>query len=528
MMKRIIALALMLSLLSSLAGCMITEDYPPPMELSDAMPPSQGEGEEMDSFEATLYFLSSDKKDFKTETRTVYYGGEVSRAHAIINALTEGPKNYATQRSIPSWMGVTRIEQSGDVCNVFFEGMYIPDDETWLKLRASVAASLMATEEIKTVNTRFFEVEMGCHGYPYGGVEAPDDLSLYVRSAKNAFSSYLPFGSGIEIDEDTEYLTQTATLYFPVRGEDALLGARGVEITYPERISRSELAALLIETLAAGDPDGEYDMPLPEGFALVCPPVVRYNDVTETGEPNENGTCTIAIVIEPLQEDFDETALCGILTMTVAGFVPNVTGVTVSFGEMTETGSETPQPAPASGTEREDVLPQRELTIIKTLGNKIHTYSEYADSIGDVVHVYYPDADGNVLFAVLRLVPWTKIYDPLVRLEELFSGSAEPGVPYSAFSADDIASIYVKDGIAVLDWKEGFSEKMRAYLDGDGPIAADRRESMLIYGIVNTLTEIPEVSSVWMLEDGKKLGAIENIYLGNKLVRNPGLIVEKE
>jgi len=408
---------------------------------------------------------------------------------------------------------------------LFFEGLYFPDDETWLKLRASVAASLMATETIKTVNIRFFEMERGYYGYPLGGAEAPKDLSLHVRSTKSTYASYLAFGAGIEIDEDTEYLTETVTLYFPVSGEDELLAARGVEITYPERITKSELTEVLIEALAAGDPEKEYDAPLPESFALACPPAVTYSGYTETGEPDENSTCTIEIVIEPIEEEYDPTALCSVLTLTVAGFIPNVTGVRVSVGEMTEIESET---VPDSETQAEETLPQTELHIVETLGGKTFTCSDFSGKIGDIVYVYFPNADGNVLFSVLRLIPHAKVNDPLTRLEELFSDSAGPGIPYSVFTAADIDSIYVVDGIAVINWKAGFSEKMRVYLDKDHAIAAERRESMLIYGIVNTLTDIPEVSSVWMLENGQKLGAIENIYLGNKLVRNPGLIVEKE
>ena len=50
---------------------------------------------------------------------------------------------------------------------------------------------------------------------------------------------------------------------------------------------------------------------------------------------------------------------------------------------------------------------------------------------------------------------------------------------------------------------------------------------MFIYGVVNTLTDMPMISSVWMLENGEKLDTVGQIYLGNALVRNPGLIVKE-
>ena len=49
---------------------------------------------------------------------------------------------------------------------------------------------------------------------------------------------------------------------------------------------------------------------------------------------------------------------------------------------------------------------------------------------------------------------------------------------------------------------------------------------MFIYSVVNTLTELEGVSRVWMLEDGKKLGSVDEIYLGNALMRNPGILVD--
>ena len=44
---------------------------------------------------------------------------------------------------------------------------------------------------------------------------------------------------------------------------------------------------------------------------------------------------------------------------------------------------------------------------------------------------------------------------------------------------------------------------------------------------MNTLTEIEDIGRVWMLEDGKKLGSIDKIYLGNSLMRNPGILVNE-
>lgn len=67
-------------------------------------------------------------------------------------------------------------------------------------------------------------------------------------------------------------------------------------------------------------------------------------------------------------------------------------------------------------------------------------------------------------------------------------------------------------------------KKLRDALGGDASAAGDRGELLMIYSIINTLTELPYVRRVWMSEQGQKLGMINRIYLGNPLLRSPGLI----
>ena len=161
------------------------------------------------------------------------------------------------------------------------------------------------------------------------------------------------------------------------------------------------------------------------------------------------------------------------------------------------------------------------------LGEKAFRNIDFTDLLGHTVNLYYPDEDGLVLRKTSRIIPQTTTYDPLVRLQELLSNVSEQGMSYAPFTADDIQDVYVVDGVAVIDWAPGFSETLRAYLENDSTMEVSRRESMFIYGVVNTMTDMPMISSVWMLEDGKKIEKIQNIYLGSALVRNPGLIVEE-
>ncbi len=49
---------------------------------------------------------------------------------------------------------------------------------------------------------------------------------------------------------------------------------------------------------------------------------------------------------------------------------------------------------------------------------------------------------------------------------------------------------------------------------------------LFVYSVIDTLTELPGIQWVWMLENGEKLGAVGDVYLGNALLRNPGILEE--
>ena len=79
-----------------------------------------------------------------------------------------------------------------------------------------------------------------------------------------------------------------------------------------------------------------------------------------------------------------------------------------------------------------------------------------------------------------------------------------------------------------MNWKAGFTEKLQALLEyADFEVPANRREQLFIYSVVNAITEIQGIHRVWMLEDGNKLGAVGELYLGNALLRNPGIMIDE-
>ena len=108
-------------------------------------------------------------------------------------------------------------------------------------------------------------------------------------------------------------------------------------------------------------------------------------------------------------------------------------------------------------------------------------------------------------------------YDPMAILTELLSGSTDLGGMCGGFTADDISGVYKTDNTIVIDWKAGFTDKLRAYINSgdDTGIPQENRERAFIYSIVNTLTEIEDIGRVWMLEDGKTVGMFPQGHRNN-------------
>lgn len=531
-MRRIKACACLLALLifaAALGGCTATNEIPPAIILSDRMPPERGEAVNKSSFEAELYFLSQDEKSLKVQKREVFYDTQTSRAEAALNALIAGPDvdRPDLKRSVSALSRLNRVELCGEVCNVYFEvDKFIPSATEWLKTRAAVAATVAAAEGVDTVNVYFYEQELGYLGYTLGSMSPlEEELPIYLRNMERTYKALYKAESGTAITEDTQYVTQMATLYFANAG-GALLTARNAEVSYPEGSTKSEIAKLLIERLAGGDAQGSLEPVLPVDFKLLSDPKVIYSGKTESGVEDTESDCIIELVIEqPDAANYDEAIMCGALTLTITGFIPNVNGVRICIGEEAQPAAPVNQKdeEQAGGTAAET----ENINILQTLGGDVLRRVDFTDRIGHQITLYYPDADGAVLYGIKRIIPQAAAYDPHARLQELLGGVADPGVAYPLFTAEDVKDVYLSGNVAVIDWAEGFTQKLRAFPDGDSFMAPSRRESMFIYGVVNTLTDMPMISSVWMLENGEKLDTVGQIYLGNALVRNPGLIVEE-
>jgi germination protein M len=129
------------------------------------------------------------------------------------------------------------------------------------------------------------------------------------------------------------------------------------------------------------------------------------------------------------------------------------------------------------------------------------------------INVYYLDSMGEYLVGEARIVSSENKYvDALYELMKLpIDSSLYRLVPDST----KINSIVVEDGLAKVDFSKEFIEDR---------ITSDTEDNLLIYSIVNTLTEFPEVNSVSFYIDGEKLDTLGELDVSGIFFRRNDLI----
>lgn len=521
--KAALALAFMM-LLPIVNGCAEEREYPDALPESTATPPLN-DGTNSATFTAQLYFVSEDGRKLYPEEQTLSYTTGVSRAEAAIEGLLRGPVSALLQRSVPQGLYLEHVELSLDVCNVYFTGTFPETMREWLTARAAIAATVAAAEGIGSVNVFFRGTEPGYEGRPLGTLSpVTDALDVYLKNMEQDYE-VIP---SEQHSEAVAYETHTATVYF-ADASRSLVAAKTTELTYAVTATGAEMVQLIFDKLSAGDPaSGGLEPVLPADAVIAGVRTYYYGEEQPTVTPeNANGDeadakadanippdeppapqdgekafiIDIALEYSDTLSMTDQNLMCAALTLSLTSYVPGVDGVRIS--RMKDGYAE-------------------------PLCEDYFERSDFVDMIGHGVTLFYPDEEGASLVGITRIVEQASAYDPEVRIRELLTGPADPGVTYPGFTADDIESVYISGDTAVVNWNDGFSDRLRSAIeDASSAIPAERRELMFIYGVINTLCELPYVSRVWMTENGNKIGTIDTIYLGNPLVMSPGLIAEE-
>lgn len=495
MPKRGLALLIVLIMcMGFVSGCTSEDSYTPALEPSRDEPPKQGEetlakGE----FEATLYFVSEDGTRLTAEKRQVRCEEGESMALCTVRELMAGPDNMSLSRSVPSRLKLDKVEKSMSICNVYLSGGFPAQESDWLTVRLAIAATLSDTLDIEAVNVYYNGKEQGYNSHAIGEARyGGESIDFYKSDMEEKYG-----GRGGS-DEAARYISQYVTLYF-TNAEKTLIAAHSVELSVSSEATVMDLVTVLTTKLAAGvSGEDALEPVLPADFALARSPEISVigDDGREDATLSLYAPKVIDLTIKKPGGAYDEQLVSAALTLTITGYLPGISGIRLYVED--ENGERTQL------FEEEEYL-SRDM---------------YSDMLGTSVSVDYPDENASMLRREDKIVPSNEEYDLTARIYTLIEAQRTSGLGFAPLDKEDVERVYLADGVAVIEWKAGSMDKLR-----DATAAVDdRRELLIIYSFVNTLTEIPYIKKVWMSECGEKLGTVKNIYLGNALLRNPGLI----
>ena len=482
-------------------GCMTEDSYTPELPVSYDKPPAPSEDAGAQGrFDAKLYYISEDGLKLAPEERTVLCEEGEGMAFSTIKALMTGPNSPTSRRSVPSRLKLDKVEETMGICNVYLSGGFPSSENDWLIARLAIAATLGDTIGARAVNVFYNGKEQGYNNRPIGEARySGESVDAYISAMEEAYGKRM--GSG----EAGKYISQSVTLYF-TNVEKTLIAAQSADITVSADASVMELVEVLTAKLAGGvSSEHALEPVLPADFMLCEEP--RISVFGESSDPDSSSSSLplyapkiIELTITPPAMEYDQRIMCAALTMTLTGYLPGISGIKLYI--LNDDGT------------KQQLYPDMDYLSRDT----------YTDMLGTSISVDYPDENGLMLKKGSKIVYSSEQYDLAVRLRALLEANNESGTDIAGLTADDINRIYLVDSTAVIDWKEGFTKKLRDALGGDASAAGDREELLMIYSIINTLTELPYVRRVWMSEQGQKLGMINRIYLGNPLLRSPGLI----
>ena len=135
------------------------------------------------------------------------------------------------------------------------------------------------------------------------------------------------------------------------------------------------------------------------------------------------------------------------------------------------------------------------------------------------IMLYFASADGESLRAYQQTVEISNTTSlPRLVVESLIAGPEEDGYMETLSDEVKIRNILVKDGICYVDLSDEF-------YDTSNPL----RNDIIVYSVVNSLVELPNVTKVQFLKNGEKIQFFrETLPYDGIFERNLDLIKEEE
>lgn len=477
-MRRIAVLALLACLLLC-SGCAIQlEESPPVSPAPDPVPQALDLSPRIE-IEASLFFLNSSHTKFQMETRSLRVEQNAIPEVAIVQAVLDGPAADGLD-PVATGFRLDRVEVMPDLINVYLVHAGGSMDQWNLSiLKMALAASLIDYSGVRYVNMLVDGVEPGYiagsdgSSVPMGAAARPGDLNdeLSLLLQKSVAASYDAFVALYFLDPSESWLLPEVVRVTIAPGED--------------------MVRRIVEQLLAG-PQNIYSL-----------------------------RRSLDVRLELLQHEFVDLPTGGRMLRLMFNRLPTVYTSSFVSGEQMS--------AAALAYTLTDFIPGIQGVELTDRTNPSRVVAcrpaEYADLIGNRISVFLPNTPaGTTMTSVERVVPQAQSNDLYTILEALLQGpltgdsrSVWPAAP-DGIAVRSVLDAYRAEEIIVVNLDSAVTDVLKAS-------EADN-ERILLFSVVNTLTNLKGVRSVLFLLDGERTEYLGTgpICVLDPIMRNPGII----
>lgn len=486
--------ALMLALVFCLSACSGVSQSSPEMKnvvLPDpetALPQGVlGDNSTMDAQEVTLHYASQNSVNLTTVTRTISVGRDESLVYNTLSELLSAEHGDIRR---PVEANLVSLECGAGIAtvNLSIEAGVNRSDQDYLTLCASIANTLLGLDGIEAVN-----VLTGMRNDPVARLP----LGCFTVQQENLAAAYAQAQSEAQLvlDEENGSFDRNVLLYFPALGGKYLLPeARALTFENDDYIS------VIIDALCEGPRRSCCFSAIPGNLELLAsePEIIT----TDAGERiiELHFTSTLANYlafagVEPWQ-------LYGSIVLSLCSFVPEIDAVRLFID------AEYISDSAINGTliEFENGLMRRD-SFTHAIGSSAMLYfANDADYLTALECPMSQSAANSAMGLLTELVNPANAY-----LSELRSVFPE------GIAQEDFLGVTIEDRVAIVNLSGNFYARCQGL--------SPQQERLLIYSMVNTLSELSHIGAVSFLVEGEQVDSLsQNIFLKTALMPDPGLV----
>ncbi len=501
-MKRI-ALSLAVVMVLALSGC--TSLFVPRQgERAPALPTPPAQSMQApvgDSYKeqlrtVALYYIGGDQRELVPLTRPLLAEGDDALIEAVVERLLTDPGRDDARAVAPEGTRLLSCELANGIATVNLSAdARNQTPESLAYMRAAISNTLVRLGGVQYVNVLVTgQVESASS-------EEPLPPGLLPGAGNDLAAVWLGVQADAERlrrDSTPAQLDAYAALYFASTQNERLIPeAKRV------RYSSDDLILQLLRELVLG-PVGLTAARgvLPEDLE----PIAGAPFVTTSGDGRR-------LIVLPFNEDFEGEMtgrnrslqqIYGALTLTLCRFVPEIEGIQVRVGERVVDSVR---------------LPTGEVQLFE---GGVMTTSDFSPLVGDLARVYLANEDGKLAQVSRAMDPYAS-KQPRALIEQLIAGPLEgealQAVVPQGVTAADVLGVRVEDDTVLVNLSSNFYRCCQSL--------SAQQERLLVYAIVNTLTELDGLRKVRFFVEDETLDTLAHgIYLHGSLIRNPGLIAE--